>query len=200
MESSSLVLNPLDLILAGIIIFGMYRGATKGFFPMSNRVLSIGIGIIMALNLRYLAQSLYLDYLNVRLEPQVVALLSFATAFVVVYIVFSAILGFLTNALAKMKIKLDSALGALFGGLVATLLLSIAMIIFANFNFPTAQHRSDSILYGPVRNFSGYTLEVGQGALRKANQQINRIGVGQPEGNPEPTVQQPLSTRPGAVR
>ena len=196
---SSFVLNPLDLILAGAIIFGMYRGATKGFLPMSNRVITIVISIIAALNLRYLAQSLFLDYLNLQVEPQVLALLSFATAFVVVYIVISTALGALTNGLKKMNIKIDNALGALFGGVVATMVLSVSLILLANFNFPTTDHKKDSVLYSPVRNFSAYALGIGQDALRKANQQINRIGIGQPESVPEPSTETPAN-RPGAIR
>ncbi len=200
MDSSTLILNPLDLILGGVIIYGMYRGATKGFLPMSNRVMTIAISLLAALNLRILAQSLYLDFLNVRLEPQVLALLSFATAFVVVYVVVSAALGVVTNGLSKLKIKLDNALGAIFGGLVATLLLSVALVLLANFNFPTNEHKSGSVLYPSVRNFSGYALGMGQDALQKANQQINRIGVGAPEATPEPSTSIPVPIKPGAVR
>ena len=200
MDSSTLVLNPLDLILGGVIIYGMYRGATKGFLPMSNRMMTIAISLLAALNLRILAQSLYLDFLNVRLEPQVLALLSFATAFVVGYVVVSAALGAVTNGLSKLKIKLDNALGAIFGGLVATLLLSVALVLLGNFNFPTNEHKSGSVLYSSVRNFSGYALGMGQDALQKANQQINRIGVGAPEATPEPSTSTPVTIKPGAVR
>lgn len=197
---STFVLNPLDLILAGVIIFGMYRGATKGFLPMSNRVITIVLSVIAALNLRYLAQSLYLDYLHVQMDTQLLALLSFATAFVIVYMLISTILSALTNGLKKMNIKIDNALGALFGGVVSTLLLSVVLILLGNFNFPTNEHKSGSILYSPVRNFSGYALGIGQDALKKANQQINRIGIGQPQSSPEPSVSVPSTSKPGAVR
>ena len=197
---STFVLNPLDLILAGVIIFGMYRGATKGFLPMSNRVITIILSVIAALNLRYLAQSLYLDYLHVQMDTQLLALLSFATAFVIVYMLISTILSALTNGLKKMNIKIDNALGALFGGVVSTLLLSVVLILLNNFNFPTNEHKSGSILYSPVRNFSGYALGIGQDALQKATQQINRIGIGQPQSSPEPAVSVPSTNKPGAVR
>lgn len=197
---STFVLNPLDLILAGAIIFGMYRGATKGFLPMSNRVMTIVLSILAALNLRYLAESLYLDYLNVQLDAQVLALLSFATAFLIVYMVISTILSTLTSTLSKMNIKIDNALGALFGGVVSTTILSVALILLANFSFPTNEHKSGSVLYTPVKNFSGYALGVGQDVLKKANQQINRVGIGQPQATPEPTTTMPATTRPGAVR
>lgn len=200
MESADFVLNPLDLILAGGIIFGMYRGATKGFFPMSNRVITILLSLILALRLRQLAEILYLDFLSVQLQPQVLALLSFATAFVVVYLVVSTILGFLTNGLQKMNLKLDNALGAVFGGTVATLILSVALVLLNNFSFPTQQHKSGSILYQPVRNFSGFALRAGQDALQKANRQINQIGIGQPQDSPEPTVEEPTSQKPTPVR
>lgn len=197
---STFVLNPLDLILAGIIMFGMYRGATKGFLPMSNRVITIILSVIAALNLRSLAQSLYLDYLHLQIDGQLLALLSFATAFIIVYMLISTVLSTLTNGLQKMNIKIDNALGALFGGGVSTLLLSVLLILLANFNFPTNEHKSGSILYGPVRNFSGYALGIGQDALKKANYQINRIGIGQPQSSPEPSVPVPSVTKPGAVR
>lgn len=197
---STFVLNPLDLILAGAIIFGMYRGATKGFLPMSNRVMTIIISVLAALNLRHLAESLYLDYLNIQMDPQVLALLSFGTAFIIVYMVISTILSTLTNTLKKMNIKIDNALGALFGGVVSTTVLSVALILLANFSFPTNEHKSGSVLYTPVKNFSGYALGVGQDVLKKANQQINRVVIDQPQATPEPNTQAPTTTRPGAVR
>lgn len=113
----SFVLNPLDLIIAGIIGFGMWKGAKQGFITGASRFASIIIAVILGFRLRRVAEMIYLDYLNVNLAPEVVGFLSFATAFIVVFILSYTVMAQLSGVLKKMNIGMDNALGALFGGL-----------------------------------------------------------------------------------
>lgn len=195
------ILNPLDIIIAGIIGFGMWKGAKNGFIKGASRFLAIALGLIFGFRLRGMAETLYLDYLNLNLAPEMVAFLSFVTAFLVVFILAYTIMAQLSDVLSKMKIGMDNALGAAFGGVVATLMLSVAFILLSYVNFPSVENAKGSVLYPGVRNFSRYALGVGVDVLREANEQVNKYGITRKpaEDNPPPASQQPAE-KPKAIR
>ena len=201
------VLNPLDIIIGVIIGIGAYQGARKGIFKRAATILAIGTAVVLGFRFRHIAESLYLDYLRLHVSPEILALLSFGTAFVVVYIVVSASLGYLASGMGKLKLNLnlDNALGALFGGVIATFVLSILLVLLSYVNFPSPTHAQGSILYPKVRNFARYSLGIGVGVLREANQQMNRLGVGtqnpdEVPGTTAPPAQQPTGEKPKAIR
>ena len=201
---TSFVLNPLDIIIAAIIIFGMMRGAKQGIITKSSRLVTIGIAVILGFRLRGIAESLYQDYLNLNISGEMIAVLGFCTAFVVSYMVISTVLGYVAVGLEKVKLPFDSALGALLGGLIATLVLSIGLIMLSYVNFPSAENAKGSILYPHVRNFAKYSVGMGAQALREANRQINKYGFGAPPpstGN-QPAAGQPADSpaKPKAIR
>ena len=202
---SSFVLNPLDIIIAAIIIFGMMRGAKQGIITKSSRLVTIGIAVILGFRLRGIAESLYQDYLNLNISGEMVAVLGFCTAFVISYMVISTILGYVATGLEKVKLPFDNALGALLGGLVATLVMSIGLIMLSYVNFPSAENAKGSILYPHVKSFARYTVGIGAEALREANRQINKYGFGSPPpstGNQPASGQQPADSpsKPKAIR
>lgn len=202
------VLNPLDIIIAAIIGFGMYRGASKGIFKRATTVVAIVIAIILGMRLRGVAENLFRDYLRLQASPEIIAFLSFALAFVVVFIVVTTLLNYLTEGLKKINFTIDKALGALFGGVTATLALSIAFILLSYVSFPSANHAQGSVLYPQVKNFSRYALGVGVNVLREANQQVTKFGVGgkapnssdTPPPPPPPGETQPETSKPKVIR
>ena len=200
----SFVLNPLDLIIAAIIGFGMWKGAKQGFMKGASRFISIILAAILGFRLRRVAVMIYLDYLNVQWAPEMIGFVSFATAFVVVFIISYTLVGQFSSILGKMKIGMDQALGALFGGVGATLVLSLAFILLSYVNFPTVDNARGSVLYPQVKNFSRYALGFSVEILREANEQINRYGIGgypnPGNNNPPPASQQPVNSKPKAIR
>ncbi|GAB4410369.1 MAG: hypothetical protein OHK0039_14710 [Bacteroidia bacterium] len=203
------VLNPLDIIIAAIIGFGAYRGAQKGILTKSKNLLAIGAGVLFGLRFRSMAESLYLDYLKLQISPQVLAVLSFATAFVIVYMVVSTGLTYLGQGLDKMPgkaLNLNNAIGALAGGFIATFVLSVALVLLGYVSFPSPTHAQGSVLYPRIKGFARYALGMGVGILREANVQINRMGVGTTDPNAVPTPgttpppPNPSADRPGAIR
>lgn len=177
MEDQS-VLNPLDIIIVGVIIFGMYVGAKRGVFKLTTRLASIILGILAGLRFWWVAQSIYIDSLKLDLNNSSVMLLSFLTVFIVSYVVISRLLGWMDDKMGK-NYKVDDALGAIVGGGVATLLLSFAFILLSYVSFPSEANARGSVLYPHVRNFSRIALGVGVNALREANQQVNKYGLQQ---------------------
>jgi len=195
------VLNPLDIIIIAIIGFGMYRGAMQGIFAKATTAVSIGFSVLLGFRLRYLGEILYRDYLNLQLASEVIAVLSFATVFVIVFILINTGLRYLTQGLSKINMSIDKALGAVAGGTIATLVLSVGFVLLAFINFPSADNAKGSLLYPHVRNFARYSLGLGVGVLREASQQVNSFGISDKPNDqaPPPASQQP-SSRPSPIR
>lgn len=170
------MLSPLDLIIIAAIGFGMYKGALTDFRKRVAAVAAIVGGVIFGFRLQPMAESLYKDYIHLNMSPGVMVILSFVTSFTVVYVIISTTLNYLSGFMKNPKFQADNALGALFGGFLATLALSIAFIIMGYFGFPSNTSRSESSLYPYVREFSRYTLGYGADVLKQANEQINRYG------------------------
>ncbi len=195
------VLNPLDIIIIAVIGLGMYRGAMKGIFAKATAALSIGAAVILGFRMRYLAEIIYLDYLNLQLDDKTAGILSFATAFVVVYVLVTTLLRYLTAGFEKVKLPFDKALGALAGGTVATLALSLAFVVLSFANFPSRANAQGSLFYPYVREFARSTLGLGVGALKEVSKQVNNLNLNdQPnDGAPPPAAQEP-NNRPQPIR
>lgn len=193
--------TPLDIIIIAIIIVGMYFGSKKGIVKGASRFVAIGAGIIGGFRLKWIAKAFYLDSLNLQMSGAMVEFLSFCTAFVAVFILAHAILGFTTQGLQKLNIGIDKALGSLLGGTVATLVLSLSFILMGYVNFPSGNDTSRSVLYPYVKSFSRYTLGVGVNALREATQQLNKVGVTtNPKAKNAPVVNEPATDKPRSIR
>ncbi len=186
------VLNPLDIIIVAIIGFGMYRGAVKGVIDRAAILVSIVVSVLLSFRLRYLGDILYRDYLNVQASDQLIAFLAFATGFVIIYILMSALLKTLTTGLEKIKLNLNKALGALFGGTLATLALSIAFILGSYVNFPSPANAQGSLMYPYVKDFARGALGISLEALKEASKQVNQIQL---ENRPQDDQQPPSSVR-----
>lgn len=195
------VLNPLDIIILAIVGFGMYRGARQGIFSKATTVISIGAAVILGFRMRYVAEIIFLDYLNFQLDPNVAAVLSFATAFVIVYVLVTTVLRYLTQGLDKIKLPFDRALGALAGGTAATLALSLAFMLLSYANFPSRANAQGSIFYDSVRSFAGSVLGLGVGALKEVSRQVNDLNLNNQPGdaNTPPAAQEP-GNRPQPIR
>ncbi|MEM6767116.1 MAG: CvpA family protein [Bacteroidota bacterium] len=200
------VVNPLDLIIIGVILFGMIRGSSKGLFGISTTVISVVVAVIFGFRFRFWVESIYLG-MDIKLSPEGLAFLSFVTAFVVGYILVSSILRLLTDTLSKINIGIDKALGAIFGGTMATIALSLVLFALSFVGFPSQENAKGSITYGYVQNFARYTLGLIPKALKAANEQIQKYGkefVPPPEEDQQGDTQEaPAPTdseKPRAIR
>ncbi len=187
----SFVLNPLDIIIFSVVGIGMYIGSKRGIFQVSTSIISIFLAIIFGFRFRKIAETIFLDYLDLNLTGQTAAILGFCTAFVVIYILLNAIFAYLKRGLEMVNLGLDKALGALFGGAVATFGLSMLLFALSFVNFPSPDNERGSIAYPYVKSFAYHSLRLVPRVLNEANKQIQRY-------NPAPyTAPAPPSNDPG---
>lgn len=192
------MLSPLDLIIIAAIGFGMYKGAMTDFRKRVGAIAAIVGGVIFGFRLQPMAESLYTDYLHLPMSPGLLVIASFITSFTVVYVIISTTLNYLTSFMKHPKFQADNALGALFGGFLSTLALSVAFILMSYFGFPSNSSRNESVLYPYVREFSRLTLGYGADVLKQANEQINRYGFDKQDSS-IPANTQPVN-KPKPIR
>lgn len=173
----SYVVNPLDIIIIAVIIFGMVRGSKKGLFGMTKSILAVVSSVVLGLTFRAVAEDFYLNYTTVRLSEGGLALLSFSTAFVVCYIIIYAVLNLLQGVLGEdKKLNFSSAFGALFGGALATIGLSLVLYFLSFAGFPSEANKQESITYPFVKYVGRGVLGLVPKALREANRTIKKYG------------------------
>ncbi len=170
------VLNPLDILIIAVIIFGMYVGSKNGLFKVSTRIVSILVSIIVGMRFRLIFENVLLDYFSLNLSNEGLIFWSFAIGFVLTFIIVSTFLRSLTSTLKRINIGIDSALGAIFGGSLATLSLSVILYALSFAGFPSEANARGSLTYPFVKSFARYTLGLIPKALRAANRTVQKYG------------------------
>lgn len=196
-------INPLDILLAALLLFGMYRGSKQGVVKRGALILAVLLSLLGGARFQGMFESIYRDYLGLNISGQSMLVLSYATAFVVIYVLANALLGSLAGFLKRVKLDVDSALGALLGGALTALIISVALNLLINFNFPSQQNKDGSMLYQPIKDFAGYAVGFSGQMLGFVNQGVNQIGNqgGPPAPGPaSPQNGQPLPPKPSVIR
>ncbi|OIQ19355.1 MAG: hypothetical protein BM557_06525 [Flavobacterium sp. MedPE-SWcel] len=123
----------IDIILGGLLLYGFIRGAWKGFFSELASLLSLLIGLYVAIT--------FSDYVgdvlseNVSWDPKYISITAFAITFIAV-VVGIILLGKFFTKLASFAMLgwLNKLLGGVFGFLKWALLLSVLLNFFVKIN------------------------------------------------------------------
>jgi membrane protein required for colicin V production len=147
----------IDIVLGALLLFGLIRGLTKGLFVEVASLLALILGVYGAIHFSHFAS----EFLQSRIdwEEQYIQIASFAITFIIIVFVISLAGKALTKLadFAALGI-LNKLLGGLFGFLKIGLILSVALMVFANLNkaFPLVDDKEieDSVLYEHVRSLA----------------------------------------------
>jgi membrane protein required for colicin V production len=126
-------MNYFDYVLLLPIVYGLYRGFTKGFILELASLLALIVGVYGSMHF----SSFTFEYLNgvVEIEPSYLQLASYGLTFLLIVLVIT-----LTGKLLTMLVKMvalgliNRLMGALFGGLKALLILSVLILFFDRMN------------------------------------------------------------------
>jgi len=195
-------LNPLDIIIGGIIAYGLYLGANKGIMKGLSNIVTIGASILCAWRFRPAVEAFMTEYESLRfgLQGQSLVFASFIATFVLAFLVVSSIMGYARKVFdaLPMGLNLDKALGAVVGGFVATFALSIFLLITSSVGFPSAGNASGSLLYPPVRDFGRAVIGYVPSAMSAAGNEMKKYAPVQGTDNNGGTPSQ--NSRPKAIR
>ena len=147
----------IDIILSALILYGLIKGLSKGFFVEITSLLALLVGVYGAVHFSNYAA----EFLSERFEwgEKTINITAFAITFVVIVFVISLAGKALTKLadFASLGI-LNKLLGGLFGGLKIALILSVLVLIFNSLNktipFVSDKEIQTSILYNTIKSLA----------------------------------------------
>ncbi len=155
-------MNFIDIILGGLILFGLVRGLMKGLFVEVASLVALIAGIYGAIHFSYFVGN-YLSE-QVSWNEKYVNLAAFAITFIIIIVAVSLAGKMLTKIadFAALGI-LNKLLGGVFGGLKIAIILSAILVLFARTNitieFVQEETLDESALYTPVRGLGDFVFQ-----------------------------------------
>jgi membrane protein required for colicin V production len=150
-------MNFLDIFLVLFLIIGLIKGYRNGFFVELASLVSVLLGIYIAIKFSYLTKY-YLEQ-HVSWNPKTIQVMAFALTFILVILAVSMLAKAFTAIanFASLGI-LNNLLGAFLGFLRAILVLSVLLNLFQKINFDATflseKTKNESVLYEPVQEIS----------------------------------------------
>tara|TARA_B110000971_G_scaffold43394_1_gene42977 strand:+ start:8012 stop:8527 length:516 start_codon:yes stop_codon:yes gene_type:complete len=146
-------MNYFDYLLLFPVLYGMYRGFTKGFILELASLIALLAGIYGAMHF----SSITFGYLNkvLEIEPSYLQLASYGLTFILIVLLVT-ISGKILTMLVKMVALgfINRILGAVFGGLKSLLILSVLLMFFdklnTQFGFVKDNVIDSSFFYKPI--------------------------------------------------
>ena len=147
-------MNSFDYILLIPLLYGLYRGFTKGLIIELASLLALILGIYGALHFSSFTFEFLSDY--VEIKTVYLHLASYGLTFLIIVMVIS-----LTGKALTMLIKLvalgfiNRMMGAIFGSIKVLLILSVFILFFDRFNKQFGMVKDEvlnaSLMYNPIR-------------------------------------------------
>ncbi len=147
----------LDIILGGLLIYGFIRGLWNGFFVELASLVSILLGVYIAIKFSFLMKA-FLES-HVAWNPKTVQILAFAFTFILVVVGVSALAKVFTTIANFAQLGLlNKLIGGFLGVLRAILIISISLNLFQKLNsrmtFVEDETLNKSIFYNPIQKIS----------------------------------------------
>ncbi|MGV8812724.1 MAG: CvpA family protein [Gelidibacter sp.] len=147
-------MSVFDIVLIGLIGFGLVRGLMKGFFVEIASLIALVAGVYGAIHFSNYAETLIDE--NSEWDEKTVNIVAFAVTFLIIVLVI-ALAGKAMTKLADFAALglVNKIFGGFFGALKTALILSVVLNIFDSMNraVPLTDEKSieDSALYSPVK-------------------------------------------------
>ena len=153
----------IDIVLGCLLIYGMVRGFWNGFFIEFTSLISLLLGIYIALKFSSFAQSIISSHVS--WSPKKIEIVAFAMTFIAVIVGLSILAKFLTTLSKFAGLGIFNKLaGAFFGLLKTVLLVSVSLHFFHKMNtkanFVAKEKLVESVFYYPTMQLSGKIFPV----------------------------------------
>ena len=148
----------IDIVLGCLLLYGLVRGFWNGFFIEIASLLSLILGIYLALKFSSFAQVFISSHVS--WSPNTIQITAFALTFIAVIVALSILAKFMTTVAKFAGMGLiNKFAGAFFGLLKTLLLISVSLHFFHKMNakvdFVSKEQLAKSILYYPTLEVSG---------------------------------------------
>ena len=151
-------MNNLDIVLCLFLAYGLFRGIKNGFFVELASLVSMLLGIYIAIKFSYVTRE-YLENHYASWNPKVVQVTAFAFTFIVVVIGVSLLAKIFTSMANFASLGIfNKILGGIFGVLKTILTISILLNLLQKINVREAliskESQDKSVLFRPVQEVS----------------------------------------------
>ena len=179
-------MNYLDIAIAVPLLYGLAKGFSNGLIKEITGLLSLIIGIYIAVNFSILLEP-YLSGIFGHYE-QFKPIIAFTVLFVATSLIIKLI-GILANKLTKALALgiISRFLGGIFGLLKIVVIFSFLLFVITDYNLINKNTKEDSVLYKPLADIAAIITpqlkksqlildkidESAEKAKKKINQQIN---------------------------
>ena len=149
----------LDIILGVILVIGLFKGIKNGLFVELASLISLILGIYVAIKFSYLAKIMLSGF--VHWNPKTIQIVAFLITFLIVVVAISLLAKFLTSVADFAQLGVVNKLGGGFFRLLKTILiLSIFLNLFEKINFNNTFARKEtldnSLFYRPIQKTAGF--------------------------------------------
>ena len=157
------IMQVIDIVLGCLLLYGIVRGFWNGFFIEFSSLISLLLGIYIAVKFSSFAQSVISSHVS--WSPKTIQITAFALTFIAVIIGLSVLAKFLTTLSKFAGLGIFNKMaGAFFGLLKTVLLISVSLHFFhkmnSKTNFVSKEQLVDSILYYPTMQLSAKIFPV----------------------------------------
>lgn len=150
-------MNYLDLLLLLPLLYGAYKGFTKGFIIEVATLLGLLLGVFIAIKYSYITEDFLRDFLNI--SSKYLSYIALGITFLLVAIVIYLLGKLLTKvvdiiALGLVNKLLGTVLGVMKYFIALCVLLMIIDALNDKFHFLAEEARDKSLLFNPFLNFA----------------------------------------------
>lgn len=146
-------MNYLDVFIAIPLIWGLYKGLSRGIIKELTSLLGLALGIYGAL--RFSEQFHLLVQENTSIDESFIPIITFAVTFLIIILIVR-VLGHILNKIIKMVALglISRMLGGVFGVLKMALITSALLLIVNNIDqhleIIPKQQKKKALLYKPI--------------------------------------------------
>ncbi len=150
-------MNVLDIILAIPLLYGIYKGFTKGLIVEVGSLLALVLGIYGGIHFSEAVAAFISKHIEV--DPTYLPLIAFSVTFIGIILLIHLLTKALTKLLKAVALNIpNKILGAVFGLLKVGFIISVALVILNSIDdklhFMKPEHKEGSILYSPLSSFA----------------------------------------------
>lgn len=151
-------MNYLDIIILVPLVWGIYRGFSKGLVVEVASLLALIVGLWCAIHFSEFTAKILLNDIGLDMPSSYLSPVSFAVTFVVVAIVIVFVSNVIDRFLSAVALGgINKLFGAVFGALKVLLIMAIVLYfvngVDAKTNFIDEGKKDESLLYRPLLEF-----------------------------------------------
>ena len=153
----------LDIILGIFLAYGLIRGIWNGFFVEFASLISLMLGIYIAIKFSFITAEFLSDIFS--WNPKTIAIWAFILTFIAVVLGVSLLAKFFTTVANFASLGIFNKIaGGVFGVLKMCLILSFALALFQKINFNNTfaekETLDNSSFYHPILKISEFVFPV----------------------------------------